>query len=63
MNAYEKVFSGYVELLSPEELARESRVFYIGQVRTILSWTDLTASEQLGYIRKLDDAFRAIVKC
>ncbi|MFW5436225.1 hypothetical protein [Paenibacillus apiarius] len=62
MNAYEKVFSGYSATLSPEDLKRESRVFYVNQVHIILSWIDLTDSEQLKKIRELDNAFRVIVE-
>ncbi|MFW5437134.1 hypothetical protein [Paenibacillus apiarius] len=62
MNAYEKVFMGYAATLGPEELGHQSRTFYVGQVQTVLSWTDLTDSEQIKKIRELDNAFRVIVE-
>ncbi|PZM62006.1 hypothetical protein DOE73_29560 [Paenibacillus dendritiformis] len=62
MNAYETVFSGYVATLETVELERQSRAFYISQVQTILSWTDLTDAKQLAEIRALDHAFRTIVE-
>lgn len=61
MTPYEKVFYEFVLHLSPEQAAHESRIFYTGQVQRILSWTDMTDSEQLREIRKLDHAFRTIV--
>lgn len=61
MNAYEKVFKEFVMHLSPERAVSESRIFYTDVVRNILSWTDMTDSEQLREIRKLDHAFRTIV--
>ncbi|MFW5438129.1 hypothetical protein [Paenibacillus apiarius] len=63
MNAYEKVFRGFAAVLNgPEELGRESRIFYVGQVQTVLGWTDMSDSEQLKEIRTLDNAFRTIVE-
>ncbi|MCY9513332.1 hypothetical protein [Paenibacillus apiarius] len=61
MNAYEKVFNGFAAILSPEELGREARIFYVHQIRTILGWTDMTDSEQIKEIRTLDSAFHVII--
>ncbi|PZM61863.1 hypothetical protein DOE73_30330 [Paenibacillus dendritiformis] len=61
MTPYEKVFREFVLHLSPEQAAHESRIFYVGQVRRILRWTDLTDAKQLSEIRALDHAFRTIV--
>ncbi|MBG9737075.1 hypothetical protein M5X17_30065 [Paenibacillus alvei] len=62
MTAYETVFRAYASELEPDDLYKMSRVFYTSQVRIILGWTDLTDSEQITYIRSLDNAFYEIVE-
>ncbi|MCY7485828.1 hypothetical protein [Paenibacillus alvei] len=62
MTAYETVFRAYASELNPDDLDKMSRVFYTSQVRIILGWTDLSDSEQIMYIRSLDNAFYEIVE-
>lgn len=61
MTPYEKVFRAYVSELDRTDLMQQAHTFYVGQVRNILGWTDLSDSRLLAEIRTLDSAFRTIV--
>ncbi|BFH16357.1 hypothetical protein J6TS7_54720 [Paenibacillus dendritiformis] len=64
MTPYERVFlfRAFVSELDGSDLMQQAHTFYVGQVRNILGWTDLTDSRLLAEIRTLDNAFRTIVR-
>lgn len=63
MKAYETVFQAIANSEASEDQVRLASVFYTSQVRIILSWIDLSDSEQIGHIRSLDSAFNRIIEC
>jgi len=62
MKAYETVFLAIANEEDTENTAKLARVFYTSQVRIILSWVDLSDSEQINHIRSLDSAFNRIIE-
>lgn len=62
MKAYETVFHAIANEEDMEDMAKLARAFYTSQVRIILSWVDLSDSEQIGHIRSLDSAFSRIIE-
>ncbi|UHA74442.1 hypothetical protein [Paenibacillus sp. 481] len=57
MCIYGAIFNAYKVELNADVAEQTATAFYAQQVRSILTWIDLSDSEQLDEIRRLNQAF------